>query len=303
MNKNRTRPLKLVWNQIARFDRDYYKSAQKPKGASVSGDFDYVGDGDPMHLLEIIRPKGNTSVLPLIIDIHGGGWVYGHKDTYYRYYCMELAKEGYAVINFNYRLAFDHPFPAQIEDIFSLLHWVERNAQEQKFDLNNVYLVGDSAGAHLSALSALIHTSPKLQEIYNLLPAKLTIRALGLSCGVYDFDRLVHMAYELPMKQLLVETIFNRLDYTDHPLYPYASVSAQLNRNMPPMYLVSSKADPLTGETGILVLECKEKKLEHKHRIYPKKLNLPHVFNLKSIYPQSAEVRTEMIDYFARFRG
>lgn len=303
MNKNRTRPLRLVWERIAKMDEAYFKTAIEPQGVDQSLDYDYVGDADPMHRLEILRPQDAEGPLPVIVDVHGGGWVYGHKDSYYRYFCMALAKAGYAVISFNYRLAFDHPFPAQIEDIFSLFKWMETHAQEQALDLDNVYLVGDSAGAHLAALSALIQSTPELQQAYRITPAKLTLRALGLSCGVYDFDRLITMPYELPMKELLVETLFNRLDYAAHPLYRYASVSRNLNASLPPVFVISSKSDPLYGESGQLILELRENGLPHKSRVYAKKRELPHVFNLKSVYPESAEVTAEMLRYFAQFKG
>lgn len=301
--KTPAQQLKLVWRKIAQLDNLYFKSVHAPQGATVSPSYDYVGDGDPMHQLEIIRPEGEPSVLPVIVMVHGGGWVYGHKDSYYRYYAMELAKFGYAVISFNYRLAFDHPFPAMIHDIFSVLAWMETHAKSEKLDLQNVFLVGDSAGAHLSALTALIQNTPHLQMIYQVRPAQVAIKALGLSCGVYDFDRLVQEDYELPLKDTLMEVLFAQTDYAAHPLYPYASVSKQLSDALPAVYLVSSKADPLYRETRCLLKELEERRHPMKARIYAKKHLLPHVFNLKSVYPQSAIVNAEMIEYFNAFIG
>jgi hypothetical protein len=75
-----------------------------------------------------------------------------------------------------------------------------------------VYIIGDSAGAHMAALTALIHASKALQDQYHVEGTSLKIRALGLSCGVYDFDRLLNDPYDIPMRKVLMETIFDRID-------------------------------------------------------------------------------------------
>ena len=64
--------------------------------------------------LDVYRPKnaGGTA-LPVIVSVHGGGWVYGDKNLY-QYYCMSLAQHGFAVVNFSYRLAPRHKFPAAL---------------------------------------------------------------------------------------------------------------------------------------------------------------------------------------------
>lgn len=293
--------LKDLWIQIAQGDLDYYVKAPKPEGASVSRTINYAGSDDKMQALEIIRPKGNKDVLPVIVHIHGGGWIYGHKDSYYKYYCMELSKHGYAVLNINYRLAFDHPFPACVQDIFTVFDWMVKHAKEQRLDLSNVFLVGDSAGAHLSALAAQIHASKALQKRYQVKPSPISIKALGLSCGVYDFDRHLQDDKD-PMTLLMFKTVFGRNDFRRHPLYRWSSVSSNLNASFPPAYVLSSKSDvPLILETQALIKELKALKLTYKAEILPKKAKRYHVFNIKMIDPESVRVMTEMVAFFQAF--
>ena len=54
--------------------------------------------------LDVYRPADQEGPLPVIVSVHGGGWVYGDKELY-QYYCMNLAERGFAVVNFTYRLA------------------------------------------------------------------------------------------------------------------------------------------------------------------------------------------------------
>ena len=63
-------------------------------------------------ILDVYRPKEKEGKLPVIISVHGGGWVYGTKEVY-QFYCMSLAQRGFAAVNFNYRLAPGHRYPAQ----------------------------------------------------------------------------------------------------------------------------------------------------------------------------------------------
>lgn len=299
--KAKLKALKMIWNQIAKDDELYYRSAKEPMGSVCSEHHYYHEDHEPMHMCDIARPENHNGKLPVILHIHGGGWVYGHKDTYYKYYAMELSKYGYAVVTMNYRLAFDHPFPSMIEDIFSALKWIEDNQENEQFDISRVYLVGDSAGAHLAALASIIHSKPDLQEMYNVKKTNCTILALGLSCGVYDFDRLLGDDHKMPLRDILLTTIFNRLDFQSHPLYKVSSVSNLIDSSFIPAYILSSEADSLCTETIKLINECDEYKVVYESHIYPESHQLPHVFNLKSIYPESKVVMDEMFEFFKRF--
>ena len=73
------------------------------------------GDDRDWNALDVYRNRYKAGKLPVIMLIHGGGWVYGCKELY-QYYGMELARRGFAVVNYSYRLAPEHPFPAQLQD-------------------------------------------------------------------------------------------------------------------------------------------------------------------------------------------
>ena len=123
--------------------------------------FDNIRYGqDPKwNILDVYRPKSVDGPLPVIVSVHGGGWVYGDKDRY-QYYCMSLAQQGFAVVNFSYRLAPRHKFPASLEDTNSVFHWVLYNTDKYGFDPSRIFAVGDSAGAHNLALYSCICTNP-----------------------------------------------------------------------------------------------------------------------------------------------
>ena len=140
----------------------------------------------PLQRLDVYRPGNGDARLPTIVSIHGGGWVYGDKELY-QYYTMSLAQRGFAVVNFSYRLAPESKFPAQMEDIASVFDWVHAHAEQYGMDVDNLFAVGDSAGAHLLGLYCDACTNPDYAGNYSLSfgPAP---RAISLACGVYTID-------------------------------------------------------------------------------------------------------------------
>jgi acetyl esterase len=104
----------------------------------------------------LYRPLGaeRGTPRPLLIYFHGGGWVLGDIDTHdpgCRYLCSEA---GIAVLNVDYRLAPEHPFPAAVEDALVAFHWAHANAADLGINPDRIAVGGDSAGGNLAAVIA-----------------------------------------------------------------------------------------------------------------------------------------------------
>ena len=147
------------------------------------------GSCDKWHLLDLYRPKDAEGKLPVLLNIHGGAWVYGDKKVYAPY-CMYLATQGFAVVNASYRLAPKHTFPAPLEDVGAMIEWVVDHAEEYGLDVSNLFFVGDSAGAHL----ATAYTAIQLNEAYAKsfpgikVDERFIPKGLLLNCGVFDIE-------------------------------------------------------------------------------------------------------------------
>lgn len=143
------------------------------------------GSDEKWQVLDVYRPKKEKGPLPVIVSFHGGGWVYGDKDVY-QWYTMNLAQRGFAVINFTYRLAPEFAFPAPLEDCSLVIKWMAAHAQEYGLDMNNVFAVGDSAGAHGLSLFCSIVSDPSYAQEYGFdLPEGFQFNAVALNCGAY----------------------------------------------------------------------------------------------------------------------
>jgi len=96
---------------------------------------------------------------PLLIWIHGGGWIGGSKD-----HCpaVSMCRDGFVVASINYRLSSEATFPAQIEDCKAAVRWLRAHAKAYNIDVNRVGVWGASAGGHLAAL---VGTSGDVKEL------------------------------------------------------------------------------------------------------------------------------------------
>jgi acetyl esterase/lipase len=135
-------------------------------------------DSDPyLTCLDIYTPDRNAK-LPVLIWVHGGSWVRGHKNSVLNtridipdVFCGE----GYVFISINYRLTPQAIFPTHVQDVASAIAWVKENISQYGGDPARLNVSGHSAGAHLAALVAtdgkyLSSCGMKLSDIKTAIP-------------------------------------------------------------------------------------------------------------------------------------
>ncbi len=108
--------------------------------------------------LDVYSPSKPAGPTPVLMMIHGGGWLYGTKEESVLY-LLPYLQMGFSVVNVEYRMGSVSLAPAAVEDCLCALHWIGRNAKDRKFDLNKVVVSGGSAGGHLALTTAMIPAS------------------------------------------------------------------------------------------------------------------------------------------------
>lgn len=235
------------------------------------------------NLLDVYYPKFATEAMPVIINVHGGGWVYGTKEVY-QFYCMSLAQMGFAVVNYNYRLAPKAKFPAQLEDLCGVVKWVHSQS-EYPMDLENIFMVGDSAGAHLTALYCGLLTSEGYAESLGLeavisgLPETSLPRAVALNCGIYDMVEL--LAGDGKMMKWLLKDLLPRNKKIGQPsVMDSVNPIIHINKDFPPAFVMTSNEDFLLAQGPILDKHLTELGIGHDFKVYgDESVSLGHVFH------------------------
>ena len=129
-----------------------------PKGTILHGNVQYNNDTLPKHLLDLYLPANANGKLPLVILIHGGGWLSNDKYAdmgYMKKTVSEIISSGFALASIDYRFSTQAVFPAQMQDCNRAVSFLYDNADKYGFDKNRFAVMGFSAGGHLASLVGL----------------------------------------------------------------------------------------------------------------------------------------------------
>lgn len=129
---------------------------------------------------------------PTLVYIHGGGWIFGTKETSVLQFLPFLEK-GWRVVNVEYRMASNSLAPAAVEDTRCALRWVFRNAKQWNFDTSKIVLTGHSAGGHLSLITGMLPDGTGLDNnCYG--DEKLNVAAIINWYGITDVNDIIQGA-------------------------------------------------------------------------------------------------------------
>jgi len=196
--------------------------------------------------LRLYRPLGSAAadVLPVLVYLHGGGFVIGDLDTHDTL-CRELANgSGCAVVAVDYRMGPECRFPAAVDDCVAATRWVHANAAEFKLDAGRMAVGGDSAGGNLAAVVALALRDaggPALR--FQLLIYPGTDQRRGTLSHITSGQGFL----------LTRDTITYFHDhYIDQPHHDLDWRASPLlhkdHRNLPPAFVLTAGFDPLRDE-------------------------------------------------------
>ena len=124
-----------------------------PSHLELHADQAYAGTDNPRQTLDLVIPKKQPDApMPLVVYIHGGKWLQGHKATGLRRVLVATTKNEFAVASIGYRLSGETIWPAQIHDCKAAIRWLRANAKTYHIDPDRIAVWGSSAGGHLAAM-------------------------------------------------------------------------------------------------------------------------------------------------------
>lgn len=205
---------------------------------SVIAGKSYIPDDTKEHTLDIYYVP-DVSVKPVLIDIHGGGFISEDKEMDCLF-CNFMAHKGYVVFSINYRLAYpDYSVFDQIVDVDAAVKWVTDNAQGYEGNKDDLYIAGHSAGAVLAVAEALICRDEMMRSDYKVVGDDRDIKGLILDCGAMHFYQR-NIAY-WGMRNM----VFPR-KYKNDPRYKYLLFDDNRNISLlPPVSVITNSTDEL----------------------------------------------------------
>lgn len=268
-----------------------------PDGVEARIDIPYIEDGHRGHLLDVYYPVDAEQKLPVIIDIHGGGFLYGDKDLN-KLYGYHLAKKGFIVFNLNYRLVSDDTrVPGQIWDVVSAIHWIGENLDAFPADKESIHITGESAGGVLALMATLISKSERLRELFGTRPIKSDIKSIAVICGMLRVDDPA-IGY-WGMRSMCFDKGYKKQGCYQNMIFENLPEIKEL----PPVFLATSDEDELRGMTFDFERTLKKHGVAYELKCFEKGRGrkLGHIFSvLHPGYDESAELIDKMLAFFVK---
>ena len=236
------------------------------------------GEGQRM---DVFRPKDAKGVLPVLVDLHGGGFLLGKKEVN-RLFCADMAERGFLVFCPEYPLAPEADLFAILRSLTASLDDIAGKLPEYGGDPERFFLCGDSAGAWLCVYLAALRNSPALREAAGVAGSRLPIRAIGLQSGMFYTTKRDKIGLFLP------PSIYGK-DWKSHPFRPYMDPEhPEILRALPPCFLTTSAGDFLRGYSRQFAAALKRAGADHAFQGFLTK-SLPHAF--AAMLPEREECR------------
>ena len=212
------------------------------------------GDQHQRHQLDVYRPAGGCANAPVLLQIHGGGWVVGNKHEQALPLIYFMAARGWIVVTPNYRLSPRTRFPEHLVDCKRALAWVREHIAGYGGDPSFVAVTGGSAGGHLTALVGLTANDPRLQPGFEHVDT--AVDACVPFYGVYDFtDRHGLKGSGTQMVTWLTRNVMPCAPEQDPALWDLASPVTLARPDAPPFFVLHGTHDSLasTAEARLFV--------------------------------------------------
>ncbi|MEP5567376.1 MAG: alpha/beta hydrolase [Halioglobus sp.] len=201
-------------------------------------------DAGKRNLLDIYQPQEpREGGFPVLLQVHGGGWMIGEKEQQAKPLMFHLAQRGWLCVAINYRLSPDAAFPAHIVDVKKAIAWIRENIAEYGGDPEFIAITGGSAGGHLSSLAALTPNYAPFQPEFE--DADTGIQAAVPFYGVYDFMDRFDIRPEMSMEKLLAEKVMQCTQQENPELWDTGSPLSHVHEDAPPMFVIHGSHDSL----------------------------------------------------------
>lgn len=214
------------------------------------------------------KDRDKSKKLKTFVYIHGGGWIGGIPATR-EAFTTKVAEAGYFVASIRYGDAPKYSHPTMIENVYKAIGWLKEHAEEFNIDMDEIFVGGESAGAHLSAMAGAISTNPEYAAHFNLdeRSRNQKIAGLVLNCGVYDIEKAVATGFR------------NINIYTQSYCggTPVCELDDNMKKEISPIYFVTENFPPTfaisaeNDKVGVLTFDLVKKlldlgvKVEHYH--------------------------------------
>ena len=262
--------------------------ARLPEEVTEIKDISYIDDNDPGHMMDIyVRKDGSKK--PVLIDIHGGGFISEDK-AMNRLFGNYMARLGFVVFELNVRLAYpEWTVFDQIEDIDKGVRFALERAAAYEGDTDQLYIAGHSSGGVLAFAECMLSSSPEMLSDFGLPKRDYKYKGLITDCGLMHFYKS-SIAYWGMRKMIFPK------GYKDDKRYKYLTCeNNEYITSLPKAALLTNSKDVLKKMTYFFDAVLTKKSVEHKLFAYGKDGHTGIIF--KPYTDENQDVLKKVRDY------
>lgn len=249
-----------------------------------------------------MRDDGPSAENGLLIDIHGGAWIYGDQDLNSTY-CAVFARQGFLTASLGYSLLPEVDIRGQMQSVISGMNSIYTLSREYGFSGKKVKLTGDSCGAHLITLAFATTQDPVLKKALGVPDMIFEPSAMALTSPVCMLDNIngfkseklsIKLTEEIKKMMMPTESDEKELE----GLISFENYSPHME--FPPLFILSSEADVFYSNSKRM-MECLDKNGTSYESLFFDKTykDCNHVFNVAEPDKKEAkEANSKIIDFF-----
>ncbi|HYL50607.1 MAG TPA: alpha/beta hydrolase [Acidimicrobiia bacterium] len=248
------------------------------RGVQRLRNIQYVDDGRKRHRLDVYRSSEASEGAPVLLQIHGGGWMIGNKDQQGLPLMYHLAARGWVCVAINYRLSPRGTWPDHLVDCKRALAWIRTHIAEYGGDPGYVVVTGGSAGGHLTAMMGLTANDPQYQPGFE--DVDTSVRAMIPFYGVYDWTGTAAQRRDEGLRDILQKHIVKRR-FEDAPdVYEHASPLFNIHPGAPPALVIHGDLDTLAPVEEARAFVEKLRATSRKAVVYVELKGAHHAFEV-----------------------
>ncbi|WKN58884.1 alpha/beta hydrolase [Rhodococcus opacus] len=228
--------------------------------------------------LDIYHRHDLPSKSPVLLQIHGGGWVIGNKDQQGLPLMLEMASRGWVCAAVNYPLSPKAKWPEHLIAIKQALAWLREHVEEYGGNPDFIAVTGGSAGGHLAAMVGLTANHSHLQPGFE--DVDTSVQACVPYYGVYDFagDTGIKAVLQRVHSGLMPMVLGKQATFPDD--YRAASPLAHLRADAPPFFVIHGTSDSLIPVAEARIFADELRQVSDNPVVYTELKGAQHAFDV-----------------------
>lgn len=220
-----------------------------PHGIASTSNIPYE-HRDGGETLDLYYQENQDARLPLVVWVHGGGFIAGDKKDLSNYGKM-LASKNYVVAAINYTVAPEARYPNPVRQLDEAIAFLARHSEEYKIDTTRIIVGGDSGGAHIAAQFANVYTDSEYAALLEIKPSidPANLKGVILFCGPYNTDFVDFEGTYGKFLNTVLWCYIGSKKFVNNPKFAHFSVSKFVTSKFPPTFLSVGNNDPLRAHS------------------------------------------------------